>query len=130
VNTRHSIILLSLALTASLVVGCRTPDGAFGTPGISSRPIQVHVQNNHFLDVTVHARASGRNVRLGQITGKSSGRLTIDPRTVNLTSGLQLFVDPIGSRTTFLSQTLFPDRDAVVILEVGAQLDMSFVSLR
>lgn len=124
------MVLLALALAAAPVQGCRGPEGQFGTQRPASRPVQVHVQNNNFLDVTVHARTGGRNVRLGQVSGKSSGKLTIDPRRINLSSGLQLMVDPIGSRNTFLSQAVFPDRNAVVVLEVGAQLQMSFVSLR
>jgi hypothetical protein len=52
------------------------------------------------------------------------------PMRINLGSGLHLLVDPIGSRITFLSQAVFPDRNAAVVLEVGAQLQMSFVSLR
>jgi hypothetical protein len=125
-----SILVLSLVLSTALTPGCRGPHGAFATQRPASRPIQVQVQNNNFLDVTVHARTGGRNVRLGQVSGKSSGKLTLDPRWINLTSGLQLLVDPIGSRNTFLSQAVFLDRNAVVVLEVGAQLQMSFVSLR
>jgi len=88
------------------------------------------VDNNNFLDVTVLARAGGNTVRLGLISGKTSGELTIDPRRINLSSGLQFMVRPIGSRNTFLSQSVFPDRNAVVVLEVGSQIQMSFVSLR
>jgi hypothetical protein len=130
VSTLPSVLVLSLVLSTALTPGCRGPEGQFGTQRPASRPVQVHVQNNNFLDVTVHARTGGRNVRLGQVSGKSSGKLTIDPRRINLSSGLQLMVDPIGSRNTFLSQAVFPDRNAVVVLEVGAQLQMSFVSLR
>ena len=52
------------------------------------------------------------------------------PMRINMASGPQLLVDPIGSRNTFLSKAVFPDRNAVVVLEVGARLLMSFVSLR
>ena len=127
----RSVLMLSLGLAAILVPGCRGgPDGGFGTQRPANRPIQVQVRNNNFLDVTVLARAGGRDVRLGQVSGKSSGKLTLNPRHINLTSGLQLLVDPIGSRNMFLSEAIFPDRNAVVVLEVGAQLQMSFVSLQ
>jgi hypothetical protein len=123
-------LALLLAFAILWIAGCRGPQEGFGAQRQAQRPIQIHVQNNNFLDVTVYARAGSVNLRLGNITGKSSGRLTLDPRRVNLSSGLQLRVDPIGSTRTFLSQAVFPDRGAVVVLEVGAQLEMSFVSLR
>jgi hypothetical protein len=121
---------LLLVFAAMGPLGCRGPQEGFGARRQALQPIQIHVENNNFLDVTVYARTGGVNLRLGNVTGKTSGRLTLDPRRVNLSSGLQLRVDPIGSPRTFLSQAVFPDRDAVVVLEVGSQLDMSFVSLR
>jgi len=128
--TLRPALALLLAFAILWVAGCRGPQEGFGAQRQALRPIQIHVQNNNFLDVTVYARTGGVNLRLGNVTGKSSGRLTLDPRRVNLSSGLQLRVDPIGSTRTFLSQAVFPDRDAVVVLEVGSQLEMSFVSLR
>jgi hypothetical protein len=130
VTTLRSVPLLSLALAAVLAVGCRASDRGFGIQRQLDRPVQVQVNNHNFLDVTVYARGGGREVRLGEVSGKSSGKLSIDPRRVNMTTGLQLLVDPIGSTRVFLSQAVFPDRDAVVVLQVGAELEMSFVSLR
>jgi hypothetical protein len=130
VKTSPGMVLLALALATAPVQGCRGPDGGFGFQRQANRPIRVQVDNNNFLDVTVLARAGGTTVRLGLIPGKTSGELTIDPRRINLSSGLQLMVRPIGSRNTFLSQSVFPDPRAVVVLEVGSQIQMSFVSLR
>ncbi len=129
-TTTSNLLALSLAIAAILATGCRSPDRDFGVRHQADRPIQVQVQNHNFLDVTVYARGGSRNVRLGNVTGKSSGRLTIDPRAINIVSGLQLLVDPIGSRRVFLSEAVYPGPGAVVVLQVGAELDMSFVSLR
>jgi len=126
----RSLLVLTLIVAAALATGCRSPDGGFRIQRGANQPVKVEVQNHNFLDVTVFARAGGASVRLGEVTGKGSANLSIDPRKVNLASGLRLLVDPIGSTRVFLSETVFPDRGAVVVLQVGAELSMSHVSLR
>lgn len=95
-----------------------------------NQPVEVQVDNHNFLNVTIYAAAGGVDHRLGDVTGKSTGRFSINPRQVSMVGGLRLRVDPIGSARIFTSETVFPDRGATVVLTVAADLDFSYITLR
>jgi hypothetical protein len=129
IKTSRSLLILAL-LSGTLVFGCRSGDGGFPFGRRANRPLRLEVENNNFLDVTVYASGSGARLRLGDVPGKNSGVFTIDPRKLSVASGLQIQVDPLGSTRVFLSQRLFPDRDASILLFVGAELELSYVTIR
>ena len=123
-------MVIALASMALLASGCRTQEpGRFGSRRLD-RPIRLSVENNNFLDVTVYAVGDGAGIKLGEVTGKSAGSFSIDPRRIQMVSGLQLRVDPLGSSRSYLSPTLFIDSRASLHLEVAAELEMSFVTVR
>jgi hypothetical protein len=90
----------------------------------------LEVVNDHFLDVTIYAVGSGASHRLGEVTGKTSGRLALNPRGIPLASGIQLRVDPVGSRETYWSPMLYPDGSSRIVLTVAAVLNQSHVVFR
>ena len=117
-------------LLGTVASGCRSGSDGFPDGNALPRPIRLQVENNNYLDVTVYAKGSGISYKVGYVTGKSSGTLTIDPRRVSLASGLQLRVDPLGSTQTYLSPVLFPDPSATLVLIVGAELESSRITFR
>ena len=123
-------LLAGLMVTLFLVSGCGALDPGRSGFGRSSRPIRLQVENHHFLDVTVYALGNGMAFKLGEVTGKSSGSFGLDPTRIHMVSGLQLRVDPIGSNRNYLSPVLFVDRRSTVVLEVGSELEMSYVTIR
>jgi hypothetical protein len=94
------------------------------------RPVQLEVDNNNFLDVTVYAVSGGSSLRIGEVVGKSKGQFTLDPKKVLMTGGLQVLVDPIGSNRTYLSPSVYPYGGATLRLSVAAYIDQSFLSVR
>lgn len=125
----RSLLIITLLL-GTLVSGCRSGDGGFPFGRRANRPLRLEVENNNFLDVTVYASGSGARVRLGEVPGKNSGTFTIDPRKISMASGLQIQVDPLGSSRVFLSERLFPDSEASILLFVAAELELSYVTIR
>jgi len=88
------------------------------------------VVNNNFADMTIYVMVNGANFRLGDVTGKTTGRFTLDPNQISPSGGLRLLADPIGSRDAFLSDPVIPGVGSIVVLTVGAALSQSYVTLR
>jgi hypothetical protein len=130
VKKRSRGFFILLLLAGTLVSGCRSGDRGFPFGRRSSSLVRLDVENNNFLDVTVYASGGGLALRLGDVPGKSSKAFTIDPQKVSMASGLRLRVDPLGSTRNYLSQIVFPDRAATVLLVVGAELQVSYVTIR
>ena len=123
---------LFLALLAGVFIsGCgrKEADSPF-VPRPVDTPIPLEVVNNNFLDVTIYAVGSGASHRLGAVTGMTSGRFAVDPRRVLLASGIQLRVEPVGSRETYWSPMLYPDGRSRIVLTVAAVLNQSHVVFR
>jgi hypothetical protein len=129
-KVRRSLGLLVALMVALGAIGCRS--GKEGSPFSrgGNRTVEVRVENNQFLNVTVYAEAAGASHRLGEVTGKSSGTFTVNPKQVSMSTGLQLRVDPIGSNRNYISPIVYPDGGGVVVLTVAAELYMSYVTLR
>lgn len=127
--------ILLLALTGVLFLAataCRSgeDESPLSRAPRPTGPIQVEVQNNNFLDVTVYAMDNGQNIRLGNVTGKQSETLTLDPRRLSPGGTLRLLVDPIGASDAFLSDRVVVGSGQRVFLQIGAVLSQSYVILR
>lgn len=122
--------LLAAVLAGSVASGCRTGDNGSVERRQINRPVPVNIQNNNFLDIAVFATSSGSRIKLGQVTGKSSGTFRIHPRRLNMVAGLQIMVDPLGSAQTYLSPVVFPGGAETVVLTVANILDRSYITVR
>ena len=68
----------------------------------------VVVENLGFADVTMYAiSATGNRVRLGQVTGSSTQRLSLPAYLVRGGERLRFLADPIGGREGPVSQELY-----------------------
>ena len=91
------------ALLTLMVTACTSSSktGFFPSGGGQNRDIRIEVTNHNFLDMGVFVMVNGVNLRLGNVTGKSSDTFTLDPARLSTSQGLRLLADPVGSRNAF-----------------------------
>ena len=101
---RVAMLLLQLALVAGL--GC-----AGGAPVEAPAPrseAELSVENLGFADVTVYAIGpTGSRVRLGQVSGNSTGRLALPDYLVRGGERQRFLADPIGGGQAPVSEELY-----------------------
>jgi len=113
-----------------LISGCgRSLSNPFVRGGWDG-PVTIEVVSNHFNDVVVYAVIGGQVLRLGMVTGKTTARFSLDEDRLTGASGLRLRADPIGSRERYMSDEVMVSAGGHVVLEIGAELRMSHISLR
>jgi hypothetical protein len=96
--------LLPLLTAALLACGGGTPAGAPAPDAEAA----VEVENLGFADVTVYAiSATGARVRLGQVSGNSTQRLTVPAHLVRGGERLRFLADPIGGSQGPVSEELY-----------------------
>lgn len=118
--------LVLLLLSSGCGKALSSPFGGSGRDG----PVTVEVVNNNFNDLNVYAVLGGQSLRLGTVTGKTTARLSLDEDRVAAAWGLRVRVEPIGSRESYTSDEVMVSAGAHVVLEIGAELSMSHISLR
>jgi hypothetical protein len=126
----RTTVIAAVAILALVASACGRKDTDSPFRRVVDRPVQLEVDNNNFLDVTVYAVSGGSSLRIGEVVGKSKGQFTLDPKKVLMTGGLQVLVDPIGSNRTYLSPSVYPYGGATLRLSVAAYIDQSFLSVR
>ncbi len=117
---------MRIALAASLLllpIGCAT-----GQPD-TQQQVPLEVRNDNFYSVVVYALSGGQRLRLGTVSGHNDSMLTIPNIVVGPGHDLRLFVDPVGSRDSYVSPSLLVAADQRVRLDVGASLSLSSVSV-
>ena len=132
-SSRAPTRLRAFAVGMSVAVwlsGCAEPRRGPWGGASPPEPIILEVNNNHWLDVVVHARTDGRRCRLGMVTGKREAVLEIPATAVVGPNGFRLEVDPVGSRETYVSEGIYANPGSVVVLDVGSVLSMSSWHLR
>jgi hypothetical protein len=126
--------LAAAALTALAVTGCskQTASSPFtmGAANRETREIRIEVVNNNFADMSIYVMDSGTNFRVGDVTGKTTARFTLDPYQISPSGGLRLLADPVGSRDAFLTDPVSAGPGSFVIFTIGAALSQSYVTLR
>lgn len=94
--------------------------------------IRVVVDNHSFWDMHVYVVQSGMRRSLGMTTGLSRRSFEL-PRTIaNSDRDIQIFADPVGSRSAFLSQIFYlnPGDQLNITLENYMGLSTATVSER
>src|SRR5262245_44485517 len=64
----------------------------------SNEPITLQVVNYNWSDIVIYAQVGGTRARLGDVSASGRATMTLAPHLVSSTGGLQLILDPIGSR--------------------------------
>jgi len=128
----HRILLAVAAvaaLMASACIGPPAPRFMIGG-GERSREIRIEVVNDNFADMAIFVMGEGSNLRLGDVTGKTSTSFTLDPDRISPSLGLRLLADPVGSRNAYLSDAVAVQPGAIVVFNIAPALSQSYVILR
>ena len=113
--TRTGRLLIILA-TLLVVGGCASMGGGGGEPYAT-----LVIENDGTSTVTVYAlRSGGTRMRIGQVTGLGRGEFGIRQYMVGGTSQLQLLIDPMGSRQSYPTQSIYIREGDVVRLVVSS----------
>ncbi len=113
-----------------VISGCgRALSSPFGGSGRDG-PVTVEVVNHNYSDVNVYSVIGGQSLRLGTVTGLTTARLSLDEDRFGGGWGLRLRIEPIGSRERYTSPEVMAFAGGHVVLEIGAELSMSHISLR
>ena len=95
----------------------------------SREPIQVHVRNENFLDMTIAVIASGVSRRLGQVSGNGVGDFTINPNIANGQS-INVTATPIGGNGRYTSPGLSVTSGQMIDVRIASTLRQSNVIVR
>ena len=81
-------------------------------------PTILRVQNQAFLDMRIYAYRSSQRVRLGEVTGNSTAKLTIPNSLVAGVGSLRFQADPIGGNRQSITQevSVTPGDEVVMII--------------
>lgn len=70
------------------------------------KAVEVVVQNNNWMDMTIYVVRDGTRVRLGTVTTMTSSNFRL-PRSLDAaTTSFRLLADPVGSSETFVSDVV------------------------
>jgi hypothetical protein len=108
-SLRHLLPALAwaaLAPVAAALTGCRTTPRA-GQAADTQATTTLLVENRAFLDVNVYVvRSGGQRIRLGTVTGNSTGRLRIPSDVVGGIGALRFIADPVGANRSPVSEEI------------------------
>ncbi len=114
-HTRTSRLLIIL-VTILVLGGCASMGGSGGEPYAT-----LIIENDGTATVTVYAlRSGGTRMRIGQVTALGRAEFGIREYMVGGTSQLQLLIDPLGSRQSYPTQSIYISEGEVVRLVVSS----------
>lgn len=114
-------ILLATALASPAACAHNSKPDPNAVPAEEVGPTTVRVQNQGFLDVTVYVLRGGVRVRLGTVTGNSTGVLTIPKNFVQPATSLRFIANAIGGQRQPVSEeiTVSPGDEVGLIIPPG-----------
>jgi hypothetical protein len=126
-KANHGTLVVAMTL---LLAACAPSamDDASG-PNTAPRPATVSVENDNWADMTVYLVNGTSRIRLGLVTGNSSATFRIPRGAENFPGQMRLLADPIGSAHVFLSDAVQIRPGQRVALQVGNNINVSFVSV-
>jgi hypothetical protein len=92
------IILIALAGLVPAIASCAT---AGRTP--ASGPVTLQVTNSNPESVDVYVLFDGFKQRMGTVSAAQEASFRVPDRALDSVSGLHVVIDPIGSRTDFVT---------------------------
>jgi len=110
---------LALAAAMGFASACVTSGGR---QAAQDRPVTtVQVDNQALYDMTVYVIRSGQRIRLGLATGLSKTRFTIPQGILFGLTSLRFVADPVGGRSTPVSEEIMVQEGEEVVLRIPAQ---------
>jgi hypothetical protein len=115
---RYLAAVVFAGLVAAACGGGPAPDQP-APEAAESGVAELTVENLGFADVTVYAvSATGNRVRLGQVNGNTTQRLSLPDFLVRGGEQLRFFADPIGGAQTPVTEELYVAPGEVVTLTI------------
>jgi hypothetical protein len=114
--TRTSRLLIIL-VTVLVLGGCASmSSGGGGEPYAT-----LVIENDGTATVTIYAlRSGGTRMRIGQVTALGRGEFEIRQYMVSGSSQLQLLIDPLGSRQSYPTRSVYISEGEVLRLVVSS----------
>jgi hypothetical protein len=88
----------------------------------------IEVTNTNWLDVVVYSARFGERWRLGMVRSMTTETFRL-PRRHQLSPGLRLVADPVGSSNVFVTERIAASPGDRVMLTVAPQLAQSYFAI-
>ena len=95
----------------------------------ADRDVTLEVTSANWMDARVYLVRDGLVTRLGLVGGPGKATFTLPKVATTPGESLQLWVEPIGTRESYLSQPFTVDPGDVVRLQIENSLSLSSVAL-
>ncbi len=132
---RQAVMLTAALAVAALAGGCATGRGGVAADDLSSAQAApsntavVHVDNHNWQDVDVFAVREGMKARLGMVTSMSAGDFRLPEAFLIGSPNVQLRIDPIGSNSNYLTQSILVSPGQTVDLRIENNLNLTSYSV-
>ena len=90
-------------------------------------PVQLSINNNHWLDVTIFVVHDGEMSRVGTVTAAANGSFSLPFWMLGQSRNIRLIADPIGSEGWIRSETIHVQPGQSVEWRLESQLNRSSV---
>lgn len=102
---RNLCTVFNLVLsTSGCFFGSKAPDTVSDADWEGDVPL--HVNNHHWLDVTIYVIHDGQRTRLGVAGGTAETQMVLPSRLLGVGRDIQLYGDPIGSSERAITEVL------------------------
>lgn len=105
-------------------------DRAVGAQPAPANAVTVNVENHNWSDIVVYAVRGGTRYRLGAVTSMQSAEFMVPRALLGGSADLQLMLDPIGSRHTFVTEQILVTPGDRVLFSVENYLPLSSWAVR
>jgi hypothetical protein len=90
--------------TSGCFFGSKAPDTDLDADW--SGDVPLHVNNHHWLDVTIYVIHDGQRTRVGVAGGTAETQMVLPSRLLGVGRDIQLYGDPIGSSEQAITEVL------------------------
>ncbi len=102
---RNLCTVFNLALgTSGCFFGSKAPE--IVSDADWSGDVPLHVNNHHWLDVTIYVIHDGQRTRVGVAGGTAETQMVLPSRLLGVGRDIQLYGDPIGSSEQAITEVL------------------------
>jgi hypothetical protein len=121
-------VVVACAMLSLAAAGCHR-GGFTNAPAGTQGAVGLIVQNQNFYDMDVYVVSEGLATRVGEVTGNSTGRFTLDPSFFP-TSEIRVIATPVGGNGRASSGPLNVAPGQTVTFTVASVLRQSTATIR
>jgi hypothetical protein len=122
-HVARSLLLLLVVFLAAACGGRKTADAGDERATLS-------VTNNHWSDINVYLLRNGARFRLGMVTAATQRQFVLPRQATAGAADVRLLADPIGSRRTYTSPSVYVVPGQQVVWTIANQLSLSSLSIQ